>query len=163
MNQREIGAILGKHLLAFTISGLCPFFAAAAFACPYDESVATSEPVVAAQVDESAATHAARSAGLVGANCSYSTGLMARKVMAEGRDWSFVGGLKTSTNDLASRVATPFQTIGGDGAGLVVGTELLETLVVAGHAGATLALSGRAMEIDGVNYVVLTSFRVINA
>lgn len=163
MNQREIGAILRKHLLAFTIAGLCPFFVAAASACPYVESVASGEPVLTAQVDDSAAAHAARSAALVGANCSYSTGLMARKVIAEGRDWSFVGSLKTSTNDLASRVATPFQTVGGDAAGLVVGTELLETLVAAGHADATLALSGRAMEIDGVNYIVLTSFRVINA
>lgn len=163
MNQPEIGAILVKPLLAFAIAGLCPLLAASAFACPYDESASTSEPIVTAQVDESVATHAARSAGLVGANCSYSTGLMARKVIAEGRDWSFVGGLKASANDLPSRVATPFQTLGGDSAGLVVGTEILETLVGAGHAGATLALSGRSMEVDGVNYVVLTSFRVIDA
>lgn len=157
-----VGAILSKRLFAVALAALCSLVGAHAWACPYEASGAT-DPVATARVDEVAAAHVAHSAPLVGANCSYSTGLMARRVIAEGRDWSYVGGLKASPNDLASRVATPFQTTGGDPDGLIVATEILDMLVAAGHSAATLSLSGRSMEIDGVRYVVLTSFRVINA
>ena len=163
MNLPRNGAILRPALLTFTFAAFCCLYAPGAAACPYDEAASTAQPVANAHVDEVAATHTARAAVLVGANCSYSTGLMARRVIAEGRDWTYVGSLAASGNDLASRVATPFHTVGGDPGGFVVATEILETLVVAGYSTATLSLAGRSMEIDGIRYVVLTSFRVINA
>ena len=160
-----IGAIVRgtPTLFSFAFASICLLSASSANACPYDETAAAAEPAETARVDEIAATHAASSAVLVGANCAYSTGLMARRVIAEGRDWTYVGGLRSSANDLPSRVAAPYRTLGGDPAGYVVATEILETLVGSGHAGATLSLSGRSMEVDGTTYVVLTSFRVINA
>lgn len=161
----KIGAILGQKptLHSFTLAGLCALLSPAAQACPYEEAAAAAESGNTAHVDEVAAAHTAIAPTLMGANCAYSTGLMARRVIGEGRDWTYVGGLRAGPNDLGSRVAAPYQTVGGDSAGLLVATELLERLVAAGQTGATYSLSGRSLKIDGVTYVVLTSYRVITS
>jgi len=131
-------------------------------ACPYAETVvvAMADEV---QVTEQAAAHPAHGADILGPNPMWTTGLMARRVMMDGRDWSFTGQIIATGNDLPSRVATPYRTQANDGA-MLVGTELLENLVLGGHAGATLKLAGRSLKgDDGIVYVVITWYQVINS
>jgi hypothetical protein len=122
--------------------------------------------VEAASVDPDAAAHCARSASLVGAACSYSTGAMARRVLELGEPFRYVGTL-SPVDPTASmgqpavpsgQVACPFQM---DGPSFVIANELLDTLADAGHTQARLSLTGRSLDVDGVTYVVLTSFRVV--
>ncbi|MBM4368337.1 MAG: hypothetical protein FJ102_19140 [Deltaproteobacteria bacterium] len=135
-----------------------------ASACPYDApGAATHGDADAASVDEIVATHVAHGAPMIGSNCSYSTGLMARRVLGEGRDWTFVGQLDRTANDLASHVATPYRTRSAGQPAFLVATELLERLLAEDRTEATLALSGRTLDVDGVTYVVLTSYRVVNS
>lgn len=94
----------------------------------------------------------------MGTNCSYTTGMMARRVVEEGADWSYVGALTPSTNDLESLVAAPF-TAGGHH---VIANELVEALTVDGLSNVRMILGGKLLEVDGVRYVVLTSYKVIN-
>ena len=145
---------------------LLPLAAAPASACPYGPATTASTSgdarTVAATVDATAATHCAKSGALVGANCSYSTGSMARRVVEEGGDWSYTGTLATSEDTLESHVACPFVTT-SDRAVHVVANELLEVITSNGHAAASLRLEGKTLEVDGVHYVVLTSFHVVNA
>lgn len=133
-----------------------------ALACPYDDAVAAARAEAVTVTDEVAA-HAAHSAALLGGHSSYATGLMARRVISDGRDWSFAGQIIAGASDPAGRVAAPYRTATNDGA-LLVATELLETIVRAGYDGATLKLAGRGFKgEDGVTYVVLTSYKVINS
>ncbi len=131
-------------------------------ACPYDETLAVAH-AAAANVADDVAAHPAHGADLLGGNSAYATGLMARRVISDGRDWSFTGQIVPGENDLGSHVAVPFRVAANDGAWLVA-TELLENLVDGGHGSATLKLAGRSFKgEDGVLYVVLTSYKVINS
>jgi hypothetical protein len=116
-----------------------------------------------AEATESDAAHAARGADLLRAASAFATAQEARRVMSVGRDWQFTGQIVLDTEALSSRVAVPYraQTNGGP---WIVATELLEALVLSGHAGSTLALAGRMTKsTDGLPVVVLTSWRVINS
>jgi hypothetical protein len=116
-------------------------------------------PEAAASVDVTAASHCARGGALIGSNCSYTTGMMARRVLEEGADWSYVGALATTANDLESMVAAPF-TAGGHH---VIANELVESLSsTEGLSNLRMILGGKLLEVDGVRYVVLTSYKVIN-
>ena len=101
-----------------------------------------------------AANHCAKSLKLIGANCAYTTGLMAGRVLAEGVDWSFNGALTATTNDLESRVACPYSAADAQ----LVATEVLEGLVNAGGELTRSRLHGKTLELDGVRYVVLTAY-----
>jgi cytochrome c5 len=147
--------------LVFASAILLLAAAGSASACPY-ESEGNAAPKSAAHADEQVAAHSAHGADLLGANCPFATGLMARRVIAEGRDWSWQGALARGRNDLGSRVAAPLEARGAGGAAHLVATELLETLVASGNEGATLTLQGRSLDLDGTTYVVLTSFRAMN-
>ncbi|MDP2308382.1 MAG: hypothetical protein Q8P18_20355 [Pseudomonadota bacterium] len=146
-------------------------FFPAAFAGPIDApshvapSSAAPEIAAAVTMDVTAASHAARGGELIGSNCSYTTGMMARRVLEEGQDWSYVGTLKASSNDLASMVAVPYTVSDRSPPASVhvIANELIEVLAVEGHIGARLSLVGKLLEVDGVRYAVLTSFKVINA
>ncbi len=109
-------------------------------------------------VDLASASHCARAGELIGGNCSYTTGMTARRVVEEGAEWAFVGGLTPCTNDLESLVAVPFTANGHH----IIANELVELLAAEGLTGAKFVLAGRLLEIDGVRYVVLTSYKVIN-
>lgn len=126
-------------------------------ACPGVE--ATGEDSGAAT--EVAAAHIAHHAQLVGANCAYSTGLMASRVLREGAAWSWSGRLVGTANNLESRVASPYRAE-SDGA-VVIATEILEALVSSGGSTRPIVLEGRVLEVDGVRYAVVTSYRVINS
>jgi hypothetical protein len=143
---------------ALTFAASLVAFSSTASAAPPAPAVAVAT-AEAASVDTAAASHCARAGKLIGSNCSYTTGMMARRVLEEGQDWTFVGELTTSRNDLASMVAAPFTVSDGFH---VIANELVELMNQEGHAGSRLSLVGKLLEVDGVRYVVLTSFRVIN-
>lgn len=129
-------------------------------ACPGGPS-ASSEPRTEGRVaSEEAAAHTATRASLIGANCSYSTGSMARRVMDEGIDWSAEDRLARTSNDHQNHVAAPF-VLSGDPAVHIVASELLQLVPDPDATPPLLALSGRSLEVDGVRYVVLTAFRVV--
>jgi len=127
---------------------------------PSGAAVAPAAAATDGTVDTSVASHCARAASLVGSNCSYTTGMMARRVIEEGQDWTYIGELAQTGNDLANKVAAPYSVADGFH---VIANELVEVLSQEGHANARLSLAGRLLEVDGVRYVVLTSFRVINS
>lgn len=129
----------------------------------------SSQPVAGPQVVLAAASDAsadpsscAKKAGLVGANCSYSTGMMAQRVLEEGKPWTFTGALSPSSNTLKSKVAAPFTT-GPDRAVNVVANEVVEQLVGSGASAQRVTLDGKLLEVDGVQYFVATAFRTPNA
>jgi hypothetical protein len=45
----------------------------------------------------------------------------------------------------------------------VIANELVEAMVGGGHATGRLSLAGKLLEIDGVRYVVVTSFIVVTS
>jgi hypothetical protein len=57
-----------------------------------------------------------------------------------------------------SNISCPYTA--GDGKFNLVATELLEAVVGCGYGSSTLSLEGRSLDVDGVRYVVLTSFRI---
>jgi hypothetical protein len=141
-------------------------FVPAAFAGPYDASAHVAQsaaaPAVnaAATMDVAVASHSARAGELIGSNCSYTTGMMARRVLEEGQDWSYVGTLEATGNNLGSMVAVPYTAPDGVN---VIANELVELMSSDGHLRSRLSLTGKLLEVDGVRYVVLVSFKVINA
>jgi len=148
--------------LSATLTIVLAALATPARACPYEETLAVAR-ADEAQVADAAAAHAAHDAELLGANAAWTTGLMARRVISDGRDWSFTGQITATGNDLPSRVAAPYRTQAAEGA-MLVGTELLENLILGGHSGSTLKLAGRSLRgEDGVVYVVITRYQVINS
>lgn len=135
------------------------------YACPYDAATAEAHPL-SASVDPAAASHAARGADLLGSGCAYATGAMARRVVEQGDAWAYTGELRASSDapgTSASDVATPFTTAMGRGDPHLLANELLEMLASSGHASSMLSLSGKSLEVDGVVYVVLTSYQVLNS
>ncbi|MSQ02019.1 MAG: hypothetical protein EXR71_09015 [Myxococcales bacterium] len=136
--------------------------AGSAIACPYEELAARAAASSVA-VDDTAAVHAAQGAELLGPHSAWATSQAARRALAEGRDWRFTGQIVRTTNDLASDVGAPYRTRSNE-PGWILATEILEALVLAGHAEATLELAGRRHKGgDGEFVVVLTSWRVINS
>ncbi len=121
-------------------------------------SAATPAATELAAVSEKDPTACAKKASLVGANCSYTTGMMAQRVLAEGSAWSFTGHLNASGNALGSHVAAPF-TVGPDAVN-VVANEVLETVTEKGLADQRLSVDGKRLEVDGVTYFVLTGYAV---
>jgi hypothetical protein len=159
-------AMVSALSLAASLAAFVPNATAGTFegsASSTRASVAASSQAdasVATTVDATAAAHCARAGELIGSNCSYTTGMMARRVMEDGQDWSYVGGLSSSENNLGSMVAAPYTVAGG---AYVIANELLEMVTTDGDAAARLSLVGKVLEVDGVRYVVLTSFKVINS
>jgi hypothetical protein len=86
--------------------------------------------------------------------------MMARRVIEEGQDWAYVGALAASPNNLPTSVAAPFTVPDG---GHVIANELVEVMSQDGHASAHMSLVGKLLEVDGVRYVVLTSYRVLHS
>jgi hypothetical protein len=129
----------------------------AALACP-GEQVASTEAAKPALASTNAAvdpTHCAKSAALVGSNCQWSTGSMAQRVQAEGKDTSVTAKLQKQDQKLASQVAAPFKV----GEMYVIANQVIEQA----DASATLAMSGKVLEVDGVKYFLVSSFQKTNS
>ncbi|MEQ1566381.1 MAG: hypothetical protein ABMA64_12140 [Myxococcota bacterium] len=130
--------------------------ASTAFACggtTGDDDCPVPPPRTAGAVDPA---KCARQAELVGAdNCAWTTGMMAQRVLTEGVPWSYVGRLVPSDNALPSKVASPY-TVGPDAKIHVVANEVLEVLERRGATGGRLELSGKLLEVEGIEYLVLT-------
>ena len=139
---------------------------ASAFACGGKSQVAADAKEPAAEQLAAAAavdpTHCAKKSDLVGANCSYATGMMAQRVLEEGKSWNFTGTMTAATNELDSRVAAPF-TVGPSGAVNVVANEVIENLVESDASAKRVALTGKLLEVDGVTYFVATQYNAANS
>jgi hypothetical protein len=136
-------------------------FPGLAFACGGATKMADANEKtedVAANIDP---THCAKQGELVGANCSYATGMMAQRVLEQGKSYTFTGSLISAGNKLDSRVAAPY-TVGPEGTINVVANEVIETLVDAGAAEDRLSLAGKLLEVEGVTYFVATAFETVN-
>jgi hypothetical protein len=133
-----------------------------AMACGGSKSTASADAQAAQTTASVDASHCAKKTELVGANCSYTTGLMAQRVLEEGENWSYTGTLVSSSNALDSRVAAPF-TVGPKEGINVVANEVVEGLVKAGADTGRLALSGKLLEVDGIRYFVATAFKASNS
>lgn len=120
--------------------------------CACKTAQATVAP--AAKKDPSAC---AKKADLIGSNCSYSTGVMAQRVLAEGNAYTYTGTLQASENALASHVASPF-TLGPDGSIHVVANEVIEALANEGYTNARVQLEGKLLEVDDIKYLVVTTY-----
>lgn len=105
------------------------------------------------------ASMAAPPGKLLGASCLYSTGLMARRVMEEGMVWTWEGQLAPMSGNMDAPVSCPFTA--SDGSFNLIANGLLDAVVSCGYAQQALALEGRSLDLDGVRYVVLTSFRIL--
>ena len=137
---------------------LLPLLASAAFlpassALACDKTAAAAHAAHAAVADADPA-HCAKKAELVGANCSWSTGTMAQRVLEEGTPWTYTGGLAKAENVLDSRVAAPF-TVGPDRDIYVVANAVLDQV---SETEQRMTLEGRKLEVDGVTYFVATNF-----
>lgn len=99
----------------------------------------------------------AHSAELVGSNCSYTTTTMARRVLDSGQPWAYNGRLVAAENALESHVAAPY-TAGPDQV-FVVANEVLDELTRSSPPPARVEVEGKLLEVDGVKYFVITTFR----
>lgn len=126
---------------------------AAAFACPGKGEVASTSTQTTELASVNAdATKCAKKAALVGENCSYSTGMMAQRVDAEGAATKVVAQLTKQDAMLESHVAAPFKVNDL----YVIANEVIEQVA---DPSAPLALDGKVLEVDGVKYFLVTSFQ----
>lgn len=143
-------------LAALVTISVAPGVAHACGGAPTQTAAADTE-VTAVAVAGVNPTHCAKKAELVGSNCSYSTGMMAQRVLEQGKPYTFTGSLAASEGELKSRVAAPFR-IGPENELHVIANEVVESLVATGAQEKRLTLSGRVLEVDGVQYFVATTF-----
>jgi len=118
----------------------------AALACPGAEMATANTSTQAADP-----THCAHNAALMGTSCAWSTGAMAQRVQTEGKDLSVTAKLAPQATALASSVAAPYKA--GD---LFV---IANTVIEQADVSASLALTGKVLEVDGVKYFLVTSFQ----
>jgi hypothetical protein len=145
-------------MVKVVVLGLGLFAPALALACGGDKecgSCSHHEKTAAAVSDPASC---AKKAELVGGACSYTTGMMAQRVLSEGKPWSFTGTLARTAGDLESHVAAPY-TVGPDKVH-VVANEVLEALTAANAHAGRVGLEGKLLDVDGVKYFVLTSYAV---
>lgn len=99
---------------------------------------------------------ATRSAYMGLGNCSWSTAQMAERVLHEGAPYTFVGTVLPSDNQLESKVAAPFR-IGPEADIHVVANEVLDELdPTKAITALRLELQGKLLEVDDVQYFVVT-------
>jgi hypothetical protein len=145
------------HLLATVLA-----YAPPSAACPgadHDDDVlaAAAEPeeCAAHERDEIDPARTAHKPELVGPEaCSWTTSMVAQRVLEQGTPWTYVGKLAASAEPLPSRVASPF-TVGPDQRIHVVANQILEQ--VEPRDGARVELTGRVLEVDGITYFVATA------
>lgn len=149
------------RLVALTIALALP---SAAFACGGNKGTMTTKADTEAKAEVAHAdvdpTACAKKASLVGSSCSYTTGMMAQRIVAEGSDETYAGTLTAFSEKLDSHVAVPF-TLGSDVH--VVANEVIEQLTEAGLTDSKISLEGKLLEVDGVKYFVATRYVSLSA
>ncbi len=135
--------------IALLLAGLS--LPALAVACPGSkpEMASADNDKPAAQLANVNASDCAKKAEFIGGNCSYSTNMMAQKVMEQGAAFSYTGSMDKSDNKLDSHVAAPF-VIKGDIH--VIANAVLDTL---GAVDGRMAMNGKMLEVDGTKYFLL--------
>ena len=88
-------------------------------ACP-GETVRTEGKKVVAND----AAHCARSDGVIGAHCSYATGIMARRILEQGEDTELVATLVEVDDDIPGGVSAPYR-LAEDPKSRVIANELI--------------------------------------
>jgi hypothetical protein len=116
--------------------------------CPMDKATA-------AAVNPSAC---AKHAELIGGNCSYTTGMMAQRVLEDGQTFTFTGHMSETENHLDSHVAAPYRI--GPTQYNVLANEVLEQLKTTGAEKGRVSLEGKLLEVDGNTYLVLTHYDI---
>ena len=137
--------------LAVVLFGLS--FSSLASACPGAKGdMATAKADADTTQVATDASACAKKASLIGGNCSYSTNLMAQKVMERGTAFTYTGTFLTAENKLDSHVAAPF-VIHDDI--YVIANQVVENVT---DTDARLAMTGKMLEVDGTKYFLLTEF-----
>lgn len=138
-----------------------------ALACPgsktatADASSAETHTVAAHKAQSDAqldAAACAKKASLVGAACSYSTGMMASRVLEQGKSFTYTGRLTATDEVLDSQVAAPF-VVGPDKM-RVIANEVVES---ASTTDGRMTWQGKVLEVDGVQYFVVTGYEKASA
>jgi hypothetical protein len=127
------------------------------YACPGDTVRTEGKKVVAND-----ATHCARSDGVIGAHCSYATGIMARRIMEQGQDAQLTGTLVEISEDVPGGVSAPFR-LEDDPKSRVLANELIEQMVRTNHIGQAVEVDAKELDVDGIHYYVLTAYEVPNS
>lgn len=128
-----------------------------ALACPGKggDTTASADAEKAAHATVDAAA-CAKKASLVGSACSYSTGMMASRVLEQGKAFTYTGTLKEASTPLASKVAAPFEV--GPESIRVIANEVVESASVAER----MNWQGKVLEVEGVKYFVVTGFAKVS-
>ncbi len=144
--------------MRLVILGMALGLPASALACPPRTATAsTPTPANVEDVAHADASSCARKAELVGSACSYTTGMMAQRVISEGAEFAFTGTLTPSDNALDSRVAAPYTL--AQGALHVVANQVIENM----PSNERVNLIGRRMNVNGTDYFVVESFSVASS
>ena len=124
---------------------------ASALACPGKEGSTANAADSAESPHHADATRCAKRAELVGTACSYSTGMMAQRVQADGEELTLTAKLEKASEVLPSKVAAPYTA---NGEYHVIANEVIEDLDPA----KSVSLHGKALEVDGVKYFLVTGY-----
>lgn len=103
------------------------------------------------------AADCAKSSEMMGANCSYATGKMAQRVLAEGDTWQFTGSMKPVDTVLANRVSAPF-VVGPEGEMHIIANQVVEEMVNREITTGRVSITGRTLTISGTTYILITEY-----
>lgn len=143
------------------IVGAALFVPSAALACGDDANCACKHGATATAEAPKDPSACAKKAELVGGNCSYTTGMMASRVLSEGKPWTFTGKLVKDDNALDSHVAAPF--VVGPERVHVVANEVVEGMSTSGATTGRVTVEGKMLEVDGLRYLVVTRYDALNS
>ena len=140
-------------MLRTTILSLALALPGVALACGGTKTADSDAPKVELAAVDADATHCAKKAELMGSSCKYSTGQMAQRVHADGKDTTLTARLEKNDSPLESKVAAPFKVTGDL---YVIANEVIEGVE---DPAVDLALEGKVLEVDGVKYFLVTGFQ----